>query len=360
MSEKRKKKTSILPKILLGLIIVLLALVGGMFYYYNSSLKPVQSESEKVTVTISEGQGMAQILQNLADQGVIKDQKMAYYYARFEKINSVKAGTFEVDKSWDVGTILSYMSEDSNAVIDTVSVTLVEGDWAKDSAKKISEATGVSYDELIALWNNADWIRSKMGTYQFITEDMFQEGVRIYLEGYLYPETYTFYANTNAEEITCKILDQTEVIYEKYKDAIAASGYTTHQIFTLASIVQYEAGGCSDEDMKTVAGIIFNRLNINMPLQCSVTVCYAIDFDKETDDWTACEFNSTFESPYNTYLYNGLTPGPIENPGELAFDAVLNPIASDYYYWMADIYGGTGIHYGRTLDEHNANIAQYS
>lgn len=354
-----KPKKSILPKILIGILVILLLAIGGIFWYYNNSLKAKQNESEKVTIVIEDGDGMAEITNKLEEAGVIKNAQMAYYYARFEKINTIMAGTFEVDKSWDVGTIFSYMSESENAIIDTVTVTLVEGDWAKDCAKKLSNATGLSYDSFISLWTNQEWLRSLMSTYSFMSEEMFQDDVRIYLEGYLYPETYTFYADATAEEITCKILDQTQSIYETYQDAIAASGYSTHEIFTLASIVQYEAGGSSDEDMKIIAGIIYNRLNIGMALQCSVTVCYAIDIDMEVDDWTACEVNPDFDSPYNTYLNAGLTPGPIENPGKQAFDAVLNPISSDYFYWMADINGGTGIHYATTYEEHNANIAEF-
>lgn len=342
------------------LLLVLVAFLGFIFWYYNDSLKPVSDTSRKVEVTIDNADGMQEITAKLAEAGAIKDARMAYYYARLEKINTIRAGTFIVDQSWDVQEIFDYMSQDVNASITDATVTIVEGDWCKDIAKKINAALpSVSADELMSLWNNREWIESQMGTFPFLTEDMFQDGVRVYLEGYLFPETYRFSEDATAEDVTIRMLEQTENIYEKYSSAIEASTYNTHEIFTIASIVQYEAGGESDEDLKTIAGIIYNRLAIDMPLQCSVTVCYAIDFDKDVDDWTACEVNSDFESPYNTYLYTGLPPGPIENPGESALNATLNPIQTDYYYWMADINGGTGIHYATTLDEHNANIAQY-
>ena len=96
-----------------------------------------------------------------------------------------------------------------------------------------------------------------------------------------------------------------------------------------------------------------------MPLQSSVTVCYAIDYDKQTDNWQSCEVNSDFDSPYNTYQHDGLPPGAIENAGTAALEAVLNPNQTDYYYFMADVYGDGTVYFARTLDEHNANVNKY-
>ena len=238
-------------------------------------------------------------------------------------------------------------------------VTIVEGDWAKHIAEKISAVTNVSYDDLIALWSNRSWIESQKEKYPFLTDEMFQNGVRIFLEGYLAPDTYQFMKTTTAEEITTRILDQTLKIYNQFQPQFAASELSTHQIYTLASIVQYEGGGTSMDDMKTIAGVFYNRMHTDMHLQSSVTVCYAIDYDRNVNDWQDCEVNVEVESPYNTYKYGGLTPGPIENAGVLALEAVLDPIETDYMYFMADIYGGTGIHYAVTEDEHYANVAKY-
>ena len=80
---------------------------------------------------------------------------------------------------------------------------------------------------------------------------------------------------------------------------------------------------------------------------------------KENDTWQACEVNSSFDSPYNTYMYPGLPPGPIENPGVMALDAVLNPTESNYYYFMADVYGDGTVYYAETLEQHNQNVAKY-
>ena len=110
--------------------------------------------------------------------------------------------------------------------------------------------------------------------------------------------------------------------------------------------------------LELVAGVFYNRLAAGMKLQSSVTVCYAIDKEKD-DDWMACEVNPDFDSPYNTYRVEGLPPGPILNPGRDAIQAVLQPQASDYLYFMADVKGDGTVYYAKTYAEHQANVRKY-
>ena len=110
--------------------------------------------------------------------------------------------------------------------------------------------------------------------------------------------------------------------------------------------------------MKMIAGVFYNRMAIGMKLQSSVTVCYAIDIDKG-DSWKACEVNPTYDSPYNTYMVKGLPPGPILNPGVDAIAAVLNPTESNYYYFMADVYGDGTVYYAETYAQHLALVNKY-
>ena len=354
---KKKKKGSVLGKIVLGIIVLLIACLGGIYGYYQKSLKPVQTESEPVVFRVDEGSTLNSVTVQLQNEGLIRDAKMAYYYGRLNHLTGIKAGKFSLDKCWDVPRILAYLNNDIAATKDSVKVTIVEGDWAKDAAKKISKACGIPEEELLSLWNDREYIRSLMPRYPFLTEEMFKDDIRILLEGYLAPETYLFDVDMNAKQITEMILDQSLVLYDQYKDAIAASRFTIHEAYTFASIIQYEAGR-NMEDMRLVSGVFYNRMDVGMPLQASATVCYAVNFDKETDQWQVCEVNGDFDSPYNTYKYTGLTPGPIENAGALAFEAALNPTPSDYYYFMTDVSTGE-FHYARTLEEHNANVAKY-
>lgn len=355
---KRKKKRRLRVGRLVLLIVILLALIlGGSYLKYSNDLKAVQSASETVTFTVSDGATAKTVTSNLKSAGLIKDSNSAYLYAKLNHYTDIKKGDYDLDKSWDVKTILETLNNANGAIVNGATVTIVEGDWAKDIANKIAAVTNVSADDLMSLWNDETYIRSIMDQYPFLTEDLFNDNIRVKLEGYLCPDTYQFYKETTAEDVTTKILDQTLTVYNQYKDQIASSGYTINEIYTLASIVQYESGNASD--MKSIAGVFYNRLAIDMPLQSSVTVCYAIDVDKDTDSWRSCEVNSDYDSPYNTYKYTGLPPGAIENPGTDALDAVLNPENNDYYYFMADVCGDGTVYYAKTLDEHNANVKKY-
>lgn len=352
-SKRRKLKVGNLI-ILLALLFVIL--FGCSFLYYKNNLKAVSKNSNEIIFTIEQGESFNNIIQDLEDNNIIKNKAVTLIYAKLNNLTNIKMGTYVLDNSWDTDTILKYLNSSTTAISNTVSITFVEGDWAKHIASKIAENTNVSYDELINLWNDEDYVRSLVSDYPFISDDIFNNETRILLEGYLSPNTYEFFVDTNANDVTRIILNQTLKVYNKYEEQMKKSDLSIHEIYTLASIVQYEAANISD--MKMIAGVFYNRLAINMPLQSSVTVCYALDIEKD-DNWIKCEVNPNYDSLYNTYKYNGLPPGPILNPGESAIEAVLNPEHHDYYYFMADVYGDGSVYYAKTLDEHNANVNKY-
>ena len=356
--KKRKKKKHIFGWIVLVLFLALVGAAGGAYLYYTNSLKPVAAESREVIVEIPESTTVRSVTDLLDENGVIRDGQMAYIYARINHINNVYPGKYAIDTSWDVEKVLAYIGEPTNAINEDVRVTVVEGDWAKHIAAKLAEVTDSSADDYIALWKNRDWIESIRPQYPFLTDDIYQSD--IYLEGYLAPDTYMLKKDSTAEEATLRILDQTLNVYNEFAQDMADSELTVHEIYTLASIIQYEAGG-SEEDQRLISGVFMNRLHYGWNLQSSVTVCYAIDFDKDNDNWQACEVNVDVDSPYNTYMYPGLTPGPIENPGRAQIYAALHPEYTDplYFFFMADVYGDGTIYYAATEEEHYKNVAKY-
>lgn len=358
--DRKRRRVPVFVWIVLALILILCAVLGGAFWYYKNAQKAVQTNGEAVVFTVNQGDTVQDVTENLAEAGIIRNAKMAYYYVRANGLSNIVAGDFNLDKSWDVKTIFTYLNDPLAVIQDNVRFTIVEGDWAKHVAQSIAYATDLEAADLIALWNNKDWIRSIMPDYPFLTEEIFNDGVRIYLEGYLTPDTYEVKRDCTAEEATTTILDETLNIYNKYKDDIAnnAEGMSIHEIYTLASIVQYEAG-THKETQELVSSVFINRLAWDYPLQSSVTVCYAIDYDKNVDNWTACEVNTDFDDPYNTYMYPGLTPGPIENPGIDALDSVLHAPETEYFFFMADVCGDGTVYFAENENEHYANVAKY-
>jgi UPF0755 protein len=354
--RKKKVKWKNVIILIILLIIINFAIFGGLHVY--RSLQPMQNTSETVSFTVGDQETTKQICTDLYNDGLIEDVDVAYYYAKLNKLTDFIAGNFELDKSWSLEKLLTTLNDHAAMRSDYNRVTIVEGDWAKDAAIKLAGASNVSADELLALWSNRTWIESEMAKYPFLTEEMFNSNVRIYLEGYLAPETYFLPASdTTAEKITEMILDQTLTVYNKYSSLISQSSLSIHQIFTLASIVQYEGGGDMDT-LKNIASVFYNRLNLGMPLQSSVTVCYAIDFDKLVDNWQACEVNGEYDSAYNTYKNAGLPPGAVENAGTSALEAVLSPNQTDYLYFMAEVSTGK-VYFASTYEEHLKNIEDH-
>jgi UPF0755 protein len=172
------------------------------------------------------------------------------------------------------------------------------------------------------------------------------------LEGFLFPDTYRFYYDADADDIVRKMLDNFEQkLSPDLASSIEKSGHSLFEIVTMASILEREVK--SDADRRQVADIFWRRLKIGMRLQADSTVNYLIDGNSPALSYKDMQLNST----YNTYKYYGLPPGPICNPGLSAITAAINPEPNQYLYFLTD--DQSNVHFARTLDEHNKNKAQY-
>ncbi len=353
---KKQTGSKILLKILLVLVLMGCVGAGGAFLYYQSQLNPVNEQTETVVFEVKSGETLNAVLPRLENEGLIKSAFFSKIYIKLNGTGSLAAGKFNLSTSMSTSEIIATITDATKLIHDDISITFIEGEWLKHMAEKFETEMNISSAELLELWNDEDYIRSLMSEYPFLTEDIFNDNSRFLLEGYLMPNTYAFAKGSDAKTVTERMLSQTLKVYNEYKDLMTSHDLSVHELFTLASIVQYEASKI--EDMKMIAGVFYNRMAIGMKLQSSVTVCYAIDIDKG-DSWKACEVNPTYDSPYNTYMVQGLPPGPILNPGVDAIAAVLNPTESNYYYFMADVYGDGTVYYAETYAQHLALVNKY-
>jgi UPF0755 protein len=171
------------------------------------------------------------------------------------------------------------------------------------------------------------------------------------LEGRLFPDTYYISNAQSMDEIITMLTSTMQERLRAYEDAIAQSGFSEDEVIILASILEREAN--DEESMRRVSGILQNRLAINMPLQVDATFDYILG--KTSEELTMDDLK--IDSPYNTYLYRGLPPAPIANPGIQAIEAVLYPIPSDDLYYLT---GNDGVfYYAETHDEHVRNKDRY-
>jgi UPF0755 protein len=175
------------------------------------------------------------------------------------------------------------------------------------------------------------------------------------LEGYLFPETYAVPRKTDAPKLVRLMVERFEHVFTpELREAASAQQLSVRQAVTLASIVEKETAKA--EERPLVAAVYVTRLRIGMPLQCDPTVIYAL---QRAGSYTGNlrHDDLAFDSPYNTYRYAGLPPGPIASPGRASLEAAVHPADADSLYFVSR---NDGSHvFAKTLDEHNRNVQKY-
>lgn len=340
------------------LVLILLAIVGVAGYGYFC-LRPVGDSDKEVAFEIEQAQTLDQVLKDMEKEGRIRNATVAKLYAKISGHQDYYAGKFILKDSMSVSDILEHISNPANARSDQFTLTVPEGHWAKEIAEQLAKNLPYTEKEIIAQWNDMDYIKELSKDYSFIEpKNLANKDLMVKLEGYLFPNTYFVNSDATIDEVTRMMLDQFNFIYDTHKEAFDKSKYSIEELVTLASIVQFESG--TTEDMPTIAGVFYNRLNKGMKLQSSVTVCYALydEFDSPED----CETKVDIDSPYNTYKVKGLPAGPILNPGEDAILAVLEPEDNEYLFFVADIHNVKSnpgkVYYSKTYEEHQKLIEE--
>lgn len=337
-----------MKKLIAVLVIIALALAAYLFVnnYINENLEAVdRNDDTKIVVEIPSGSTTNDIAEILFDNNLIKNTLTFKYYA--EKTGSdskLKAGSFVLSKNMDVDELLQALIKGGSSG-NTANITIIEGLTLEDAAKSISEQLDLSYDILLEKMNNVQLYKND---FEFLKENPGIES----LQGYLMPETYNVYINSTEEDIIKILLSQFDEFYtEEIKPRLENSKLNFQDVINLASIVEKEA--LLDEERDEVAAVFLNRLDINMKLQSCATVNYAHGEWKERltlDD-------IAIDSPYNTYVVDGLPPTPINSPGKVSVIAVLEPAQVDYLYFVAK---GDGSHYfSKTYDEHINAAGEY-
>lgn len=348
--KKRKLKTKF--KILLILFILFIVLVVGLFGFYNYMLSGVKTTSEVIEFEVSSGSSVYQVGEKLEKEGIIRSFLVYKIYVKLNNINEYKAGIYKLDKSYNTRDIVELLTGNTYKK-EGINITFKEGITIKKIAKEIEENTNISENEFYLKLEDTNYIDSLIEQYWFLTDDIKNENIYYPLEGYLFPETYSFSKNATIEEIIKTMLDQTDKVLSKHKALIDKSSYTVNELVTLASIVEKE--GIYDDDRKSIASVFYNRLNAGMALGSDVTTYYAFKVELSERDLTKAELNTY--NPYNTRgpkMEGKLPVGAISNFSETSFEAVVSPISSDYYYFVADNTGNT--YFTKTYSEHQKKV----
>ncbi|WP_096201391.1 endolytic transglycosylase MltG [Bacillus sp. FJAT-45350] len=337
----------------LAIVVVCSIALISSFLYVKSAVGPVDINDESpVEVSIPIGSSSTQIGQILENEGVIKSGTFFRYYVRYKNETGFQAGDYELSKTMSLDDIIQELKEGRVIQEPVLVFTVPEGLWISDVIEIIANNTDYEVEEIDEVLNDEDYLKELEEKFAILTEDIFKEGIKHPLEGYLFPSRYDFYQeDVSIEEIIEKMIGQTETVFFKYETDLDNSPYTIHEIMTLASIVEREAQ--KSEDRYLISGVLHNRLEQGMALQVDPTVAYAIGEHRYMTTFADLEI----DSPYNTYRYAGVPIGPIANPGEDSIKATILPERTDYLFFYARFNGE--VIYNETYQEHNRVHQQY-
>ncbi len=302
--------------------VVLLVVALGISLYIQSLDPAPESFPVATDIRIEEGTTVSQVSEQFAEKGLVRSA--FYFYVILESDFT--------DKFIQAGTYRFESKLSSRELADAIT-----------SGTYISPSQSITLPEGFRVADMHLYLPPQYDSYDF---EKFMK-----LEGYLFPDTYFVRYDTTPEEIIDIMRKNFDVRTKTLQESIDASILTLHEIVTLASIVERE--GNDAESMGLIAGILLKRLEINMPLQVDATLDYLLG--KASHELTDDDLNN--DSPYNTYMYRGLPPGPISNPGITALSAVLNPTESSYLYYLTGDDGN--FYYANTFDEHKENKARF-
>lgn len=331
-----------MKRLAIALVIIVLAILGAIAArIVIAEVRPYKGYSgNEQFVEIPAGAGPASIGRRLVEAGVIRDTLgFRYELARSGAGRRLQAGEYRFDRPMTVKEVVAKIARGD---VHLLPITFREGLTVLEMAQLFESKGFGPAAEFVAAASDPTPIRGLDATARD-------------LEGYLFPDTYTMARQaTAAQLITRMVAGFEEALTPKLRADAAARGLSIRELVTLASLIEKETGKA--EERALVAAVYVNRLRIGMALQCDPTVIYALQrAGRYNGNLTRADLQS--DSPYNTYRYPGLPPGPIAAPGRASLEAAVRPADAPYIYFVSR---GDGSHaFATTLPEHNQNVFEF-
>ena len=358
LSVRREKKTGLVGGLMYGIFVICLGLIFGCLLWLGAqdvlalghkdsevTVSIPASAFKEVTEEITDEEGnitpetrnvcdLDTLADIMFDNGLIKYKQLFKLYCRFSHADrKVGAGSYTLNTKYDYRAIV-YASMPGSETRVEVSVTIPEGYTLKKIFALLEEKEVCSAEKL---WETAASYDFE-SEYDFLT-DIPSKGDQYRLEGFLFPDTYFFYTEDNPVRVIEKFLDNFgNKFNDVYRERAAERGYDLRDVVIIASMIEREASSHEGE-RDQIASVIYNRISSsNFPfLQVDATIVYGMARNGDEDK----KLDTAYESPYNTYLHEGLPPGPICNPGEASLRAALYPESTNYYYYALNKGDGT-------------------
>ena len=331
---------------------LLLSIMILVFSFFCFQLQEV-SNNDTLKMVIIEPGSIDKIATTLYDEGLIKDVLAFKIYVKITGKTNLKAATYELSENMGVRKIVKILESNKGKNNKQISITLKEGINMREIARIIDDNTINSQDDVFNTISDKSYLTNLINKYWFLDESILNDNIYYSLEGYLYPDTYYFGSSeVSVKEILEKVLDEMEKKVTPYKEQILNHSMSFHEILTLASLVELE--GVTLDNRKNIASVFMNRINSNMSLGSDVTTYYGVKVDMGERDLYSNELDSC--NSYNTRCatFKGLPVSPIANPSLDSIISVIEPIVTDYYYFVAD--KNRKIYFNKNIDEHNNTI----
>lgn len=337
--RKKKRKSGISPSVVYWLFILGVSmLLAAVFISTVNEVFALQYTDEQVVFNIPEGASLSDATKILKENDLISNRAL---FSAFFKLTSkgkpMRTGDFTANMSYDYRSLTKMLTRKSTSR-ETVRVTIPEGYEVKQIIELLVKKGVCEEDELKDALKNED--------FEFDFLKGLEKGSLTRLEGYLYPDTYEFYVADKPANVIKKLLNN---FNNKYTESMAKRakelGMSTHELITLASIIEREA---TSSDRELISSVFHNRLDSKTYpyLESCATVQYILGERKARITIADTEI----ESPYNTYENKGLPPGPIASPGLASIEAALYPADTDYLFFAVSEEGKHS--FSKTYDEH--------
>lgn len=301
-------------------IIVIIIIIITIWQCFKIVDTPLKIKDEEI-IEVAEGDSFYGVLNKLSEEDKIKNEFLVKLYLKIRGIKpEVLAGTYKLDNSMTLDEIITLLSNDST--IGKIYITIPEGYTIDDIATELEENNICSSEDFINSVKNYD-------LPAYVSNN---PNKRYNLEGFLFPDTYSFNENENADFVVKTMINRFEEVWQELVQSLNLSiaDDEIEKIVNVASIIEKEA--VVDSERSLISSVIYNRIAIEMPLQIDATVIYSYGYHIEK----MYEKHLEIDSPYNTYMYYGLPIGPISNPGRASLMAALKPEKTDYLYYLLE------------------------
>lgn len=327
-------------KILLGVALVLVIGAASTFYFWRGVALSHQGFQGEQFVTIEQGSSVAAMGKRLAEAGVVRDAQSFQLAARIKGAGKrLQAGEYRFDRP---ATAFEIVDRLARGDVFVRPVTFPEGRTLVEMSAIFAERGFGEAGEFLKAARD----QTRVAALDPAADD---------LEGYLFPSTYRLARNATARALVGLMVQSFEKAFDAdLRAAASALGLSVREAVTMASLVEEEAQKPDERPM--ISAVYHNRLKIGMGLQCDATVIYAM---QRAGRWNGniTRADLAMDSPYNTYKYRGLPPGPIANPGRASLEAAVKPADVPYLYYVSRNDGSHA--FATTLDEHNRNVEEF-